>query len=173
MMTSKQLSFQCALLDKAYGSYKNGLVAHAFLKTHNHLTSDDLSQETFMKTWKYLIKGGEIITMKAFLYHVMNNLIIDEYRKSSATSLDLLLEKGFEPSTDGADDIFNLLDAKATVLLIDRLPFRYQKTMNMRFIQDMSLSQISLMTNQSKNAVAVQIYRGLLKMRLLDSGAYS
>lgn len=32
--------------------------------------------------------------MKAFPYHVLNNLIVDEYRKRKTASLDDLLEKG-------------------------------------------------------------------------------
>jgi len=39
--------------------------------------------------------------------------------------------------------------------------------MRMRFIQDLSLKEISLITGQSTNAIAVQIHRGLIKLRLL------
>ena len=37
----------------------------------------------------------------------------------------------------------------------------------MRYVRDMSLQEISLLTGQSKNAVAVQVHRGLEKLKLL------
>ena len=172
-MTSKQNIDRSAQLSGARHSYENGLVKHAFFKTNYQTLSDNLSQDTFMKTWQYLAKGGKIIIMKAFLYHIMNNLIVDEYRKRGTTSLDVLLEQGFEPSTDDASDIFNLLDGKTAMLLIGRLPITYQRTMHLRYTENMSLSEISFATKQTKNTVAVQIHRGLEKMRLLCAPAHA
>jgi len=128
---------------------------------------EDLVQDTFMKTWSYLVKGGKIDVMKAFLYHVLNNLIIDEYRKKKTASLDVLLEKGFEPGKDPSERLLNALDGKAALLLIQQLPDRYRKVLNMRYVQDLSLSEMSLLTGQSKNAMAVQVHRGLEKLKLL------
>ena len=141
--------------------------SYSFFKVHNHATSDDLVQDTFIKTWSYLAKGGKIEIMKAFLYHILNQLIIDEYRKHKATSLDVLLEKGYEPSVDHSERVFNVFDGKAALLLIQHLPTKYQTVMRMRYAQDLSLREISLITGQSTNAVAVQAHRGLIKLKKL------
>lgn len=134
--------------------------------------SDDLVQDTFMKTWSYPLKGGKIDVMKAFLYHVLNHLIVDEYRKNKTLSLDALLEKGFEPSVDNSKRLVNVLDGKNALLLIQRLPPKYQKVMRMRYVQDLSLKEMSLITGQSKNTMAVQVHRGLQKLKILyGSGA--
>jgi RNA polymerase sigma factor (sigma-70 family) len=109
--------------------------------------------------------------MKAFLYHVLNNLIVDQYRKHKTISLDVLMEKGFEPSESGSEKIFNTLDSKAILLLIARLPETYQKVMRMKYVQDLSLREMSLITGQTKNALAVQIHRGLAKLKLLYNQA--
>ena len=138
-----------------------------FFKTHNHATGEDLVQDTFMKTWNYLVKGGKIDIMKAFLYHVLNNLIVDEYRKRKTSSLDVLVEKGYEPGADHTESLLNMLDGKTAILLIQRLPERYQKVLKMRYVQDLSLSEMSLITGQSKNTMAVQVHRGLEKLKLL------
>ncbi len=124
-------------------------------------------QDAFMKTWSYLIKGGKIDTMKAFLYHILNDLIVDEYRKHKTISFDVLLEKGFEPKNDHSKRLFNLLDGKAAILLIQRLPEKYQKVMRMKYVQELSLKEMSLITGQTKNALAVQLHRGLEKLKML------
>ena len=155
------------LLTKAHLDFDKGLNARAFFKTSNHVIGEDLVQDTFIKTWSYLVKGGKIEIMKAFLYHVLNNLIIDQYRKHKTTSLDALAEKGFEPSENSSEKIINVLDGKAALLLIAHLPEAYQKVMRMRYAQDLSLEEMSLITGQTKNSIAVQIHRGLIKLKLL------
>ncbi len=167
MAFKQQESQRQLLLTMAHGDYAKGLNAHAFFKTHNHSTGEDLVQETFMKTWKYLVKGGKIDIMKAFLYHVLNNLIVDEYRKRKTASLDVLIENGFEPGKDHTERLVNILDGKAAILLIQHLPERYQKVMRMRYVQDLTLSEMSLITGKSKNTMAVQVHRGLEKLKVL------
>ncbi len=167
-MTSKQEVQLQADLTTAYRDHEKGLNSRAFFKISDRTISEDLVQDTFIKTWSYLVKGGKIDTMKAFLYHILNNLIVDEYRKHKTSSLDFLLEKGFEPSDDySGHKLFNFLDGKAALLLIQQLPSTYHNVMHMKYVKDLSLQEISLITGQSKNAIAVQTYRGLEKLKLL------
>src|ERR1700690_555155 len=110
MMTKKQETTQRALLTTAHHDYQKGLHSHAFFKTHDRAQGEDLVQDTFIKTWGYLVKGGKIELMKAFLYHILNHLIVDEYRKRKTTSLDTLIDKGFEPAIEQEQSLFNVLD---------------------------------------------------------------
>jgi len=170
-LSKRKETQQKAVLTAAHRDYAKGLNAHAFFKIHNHAMGEDLVQDTFMKTWSYLVKGGKIDIMKAFLYHILNNLIVDEYRKRKTTSLDVLIEKGYTPGKDYSERLVNALDGKAALLLIQRLPERYKKVMRMRYIQDLSLAEMSLITGQSKNTIAVQLHRGLEKLKLLYNHA--
>ena len=165
-MTHEQKKYH-VLLTEAHDTYEKALRAHAYYKVHDQNISQDLVQNTFMKTWLYLVKGGKIETMKAFLYHVLNHLIIDEYRKRKTASLDALLEKGFEPSIDDEGRLSNVFDGKKAIILISRLPEKYRAVIQMRFIRDLSLGEISNITNQPRNTIAVQIHRGLFKLKLL------
>jgi RNA polymerase sigma-70 factor (ECF subfamily) len=167
MMTPKQTIQERAALTVAHSEYGKMLNSHAFFRVHNHALGEDLVQDTFIKTWSYLVKGGKIDVMKAFLYHILNNLIVDEYRKHKTTSLDVLLEKGLEPSAGDTKRLLDVLDGKAALSLIQRLPVAYQKVMRMRYVQDLSLQEMSLITGQSKNTIAVQVHRGLEKLKVL------
>jgi len=151
----------------AHLDHSKNLNKYAFFKVHDHAVSDDLVQDTFTKTWKYLVKGGRIHAMKAFLYHVLNNLIVDEYRKNKPVSLEVLSERGFEPADDNSSRFLDFLDGKAAILLIKFLPARYQAVMRMRYTRGLSLREISLITGQTKNALAVQSHRGLEKLKIL------
>jgi RNA polymerase sigma factor (sigma-70 family) len=166
-MNQKQKTHVEAQLTLAHKDYEKGLNSYSFFRLPSRGVSEELVQDTFMKTWSYLVKGGKIEIMKAFLYHILNNLIVDEYRKRKTTSLDVLIEKGFEPKAEGAGRILNILDGKSALLLIQRLPVVYQKIMRMKYVQDLSIGEISLITGQTKNAVAVQTHRGLEKLKIL------
>lgn len=161
-MTTKQEVKLKGILTLAHNDYEKGLNSRAFFKVNNHAISEELVQDTFIKTWNYLVKGGKIEIMKAFLYHVLNNLIVDQYRKHKTTSLDTILEKGFEPgSEDDSKRLYDILDGKTALLFIARLPKKYQKVMYMRYVQDLTLKEMSTITGQSKNTIAVQAHRGL------------
>lgn len=156
-----------ATLTAGYTDYNVKLNRYALAKTHNVSTSDDLVQETFLKTWKFLMRGGDIKVMEAFLYHILKGLIIDEYRKKKSSSLDGMLEKGYEPYSDTRESDTNVSDGSRAMLLMKELPLTYQKVLGLRFTEDLSLAEIAVMTGQSKNSIAVQIHRGLEKLRTL------
>ena len=120
-----------------------------------------------MKTWSYLAKGGKIEMMKAFLYHVLNNLIVDQYRKRKTASLDVLLEKGYEPSTDEHQRLIDTLDGEKAMGFIENLDEKYREILRLRYVKHLSISEISLLTKQTKNTTSVQIHRALEKLKVL------
>jgi RNA polymerase sigma-70 factor (ECF subfamily) len=159
------------ILTDAHKDFSQGLSRYANLKVHNAALSEDLVQATFMKTWLYLQKTGKIDLIRAFLYHVLNRLIIDEYRKKKPVSLDLLTENGFELKAVKSENILNVIDAKALALLVKKLPKKYGDVLTMRYIEDLSLKEMSVKTHQTQNTISVQVHRGLLKLRVLSFAA--
>ncbi len=166
-MTPKHETKQQVILSTAHEHYGKKLNSYAFFRVSNRAVSEDLVQDTFRKTWSYLVKGGKIDVMKSFLYHVLKDLIVDEYRKRKSSSLDALIANGFEPGEDNSERLVNVLDGKRAILLISSLPEKYQKVLKMRYVQDLSLKEMSLITGQSKETLAVQVHRGLKKLKAL------
>ncbi len=166
-MTAGEETQQREILTAAHVDHNKGLNAHAFFKLNNRGLSQDLVQDVFAKTWRYLVRGGKIEIMKAFLYHVLNNLIVDKYRKRKAISLDVLLQKGFELKDETSDRMFSVLSGREILFLIQSLPQKYQQVIRMRYVQDLSLKEIAILTGKSRNAIAVQAHRGLQKLKLL------
>jgi len=162
-MTMKQQFFV------AHHNFRRDLSLHAFFRVNDREIGEDLVQDTFMKTWNYINNGGKIQMIRAFLYHILNNLIIDEYRKRKhkANSLDLLLENGYEPVTEEHAHLIDRLDGNTTAKLISELPPKYQSVLRMHYIEHLSLDEMSSRTKQSKNTMAVQFHRGLKKLKIL------
>lgn len=166
-MNKKEQNIQRHNIEVAYKDFNKGMNRYSFFKLHEQNMSKDVVQDTFIKTWSYLLKGGKIILMKSFIYHILNNLIIDEYRKNKPVSLDNLVENGFDPINHDPNRDIDILDGKKAIDLIKRLPPKYQKIMKMRYIQELTLNEMSTLTGQTKNTLAVQIHRGIEKLKIL------
>src|SRR3989344_7747615 len=77
----------------AYEQHADAIYRHCYFRVYNEDLAKDLSQETFIKTWKYVTEVKEIKNIKAFLYRVAVNLIIDNSRKKTTLVFDEIKEK--------------------------------------------------------------------------------
>jgi RNA polymerase sigma factor (sigma-70 family) len=154
---------------QAHEEFSDALVRRAHYKTSDMELSKDLVQTTFLKTLLYLKRGGKIDTMRSFLNHVLGDLIIDEYRyrKKKVISLDILMESGYEPSVNEIERVIDIFDGETLLELVPHLPDKYEKVIRLRYLQGLSLKEISIITNQTQNTVAVQVHRGMAKLRKL------
>lgn len=166
-LSKKKLDVIRGEMTQAHASFEGALLQRALFKTNNNEVSQDLVQTTFLKTLIYLQKGGKIDLMRGFLNHVLNALIIDEYRKNKIASLDSLLDKGFEIGFNNSSQVADIIDGKKIILLIPQLPPKYHKVIHMRYLKGLSLKEISTLTGQSENTVAVQVHRGIGKLKML------
>lgn len=153
---------------EAYERYSDDLFRYCFFKLSDREQAKDLLQETFSRAWQYLEKGINVGNLKAFLYKILANLIIDEYRKRKPNdSLESLHDEGFDPSFDDTDRWIDVIDGTKALKLIRDIPSPYGEAVFMRYVQELSLSEIAQITGESENTIAVRIHRGLNKLRAL------
>lgn len=157
----------------AHLNNQSGLLRRALFKTSDSEMSNDLVQTTFLKTLMYLQKGGKIDMMHSFLNHVLNDLIVDEYRKRRSVSLDIMQESGFDPGFSDMDRQNDHFDGKQIVILLPQLSRKYEQVLRMRYLQGLSLKEMALVTGQSENTVAVQVHRGVAKLKQIHAAQAS
>ena len=160
----------------AYEEHADALFRHCYFRVSSRERALELTQEAFMKTWDTVSRGTRIKNYKAFLFRVLNNLIIDEYRKKKSTSLDALLEHegvdeghfadlhtgSLEEAMARADTRIQSEDVAAALA---RLPDDYRSVVTMRFIDGLGPKEIAGIVGESENTVSVRINRGLKKLR--------
>ncbi len=154
---------------RAYEAESDGIFRYCFFRIGDREKALDMTQEAFMKTWKFIHEGGTVSNIRAFLYKMVSNMVIDEYRRRKPqSSLDTLLEEsGFEPSVDEYESMVNQIDGEKALKLLSELKDPYRDALHMRFVQDLSLSEISEITGESQNTIAVRIHRGIAKLYTL------
>ncbi len=157
---------------KAFEEYNDALFRHALLRISNREKAVDLVHDTFTKVWSYIRDGYEIDNFRPFLYKVLNNLIIDEYRKRKESSLDALLEmEGVdegsfdELSESTVETLAATIDGKKAFELLEELPDQYREVILLRFVDQLGPREISELIEESENVISVRIHRGLKLLR--------
>jgi RNA polymerase sigma-70 factor (ECF subfamily) len=150
---------------KAYDTYADAIFRHCYFRIYDRERAKDIMQETFMKTWEYIERGNKIENLRAFLYRVANNCIIDNARKKKERSLDELQEQGFEPSYDDTRRHQDQLDAHAMLAVVDQLEDKYKEAVLLRYMDDLSPKEIASIIHESENVVSVRVHRGLAQLK--------
>jgi len=151
---------------EAYDSYADAIYRHCYFRVFSKARAQELMQETFMKTWQYLADGKEVQNIRAFLYQVANNLVIDESRKKKEASLDAMLEDDrFEPPSEAHKDVERGATAKELLSAIHSLDPTDREVLTLRYVDDLDPKEIAQILNIQANAVSVRIHRALEKAR--------
>ncbi len=149
----------------AYEEYADALLRHCMLRVRDRELAKDIVQEAYSKTWVYMSEGKEIEYLRAFLYRVANNLIIDWARKKKSSSLDTLMEDdGFEPVDENVKDFADVPAAREALKLLGELDVMYRTAITMRYLDEMSPREIAEALGVSENVVSVRIHRGIEKL---------
>lgn len=156
-------------LVKAYDELSDAIFRHCYFRIGDRERAKDLMQDTFTKTWQYIVQGAKVNSLKSFLYKVANNLIIDEYRKKKELSLDSLMADGFEPGIDERSRTEKGIDARFALKIVNQLDEKYREPVLMRFMDELSPKEIAQITGDSENSVSVKIHRGIKQIKdILD-----
>ena len=150
----------------AYEEYADALLRHVMLRVRDRELAKDIVQEAYSKTWVYMSEGKEIEYLRAFLYRVANNLVIDWARKKKASSLDSLMEDdGFEPADENIKNFEDVPAAREALKLLGELDVMYRTAITMRYLDEMSPREIAEALGVSENVVSVRIHRGIEKLQ--------
>lgn len=161
---------------EAFDEYGDALFRHASFRLKSRERATDLTQDAFLKAWDYIREGNEVRHWKSFLYRVLNNLIVDEYRRTREESLDSLLEDSpvrantlvavgsRDEKEEKLDDEFTLGRIRT---LISEMPDAYRAALTMRYIDDFSVKEIAGALGISENTAAVRVHRALAHLKKL------
>lgn len=156
----------------AYDEYGDALFRHAKLRIANHERAIDLVHDTFTKVWSYVRQGYDIKNFRPFLYKVLNNLIIDEYRKKKDQSLDALMEQEgvdegsfTELSESTVEALAATIDGRKAFDLLAELPDTYREVIILRFVDGLGPKEMSELIEEKENVISVRIHRALKILR--------
>jgi RNA polymerase sigma-70 factor (ECF subfamily) len=151
--------------------YKDKIYHLAYRMLNNKHEAEDAVQETFLRVYTNLHRYDEQQKFSTWIFRIATNHCIDRLRKRkhSAYSLDAEM-----PDGEG-NDYYSMLPGnedtpeKQIVLsetqqqirkAIDGLPEKYKSVVILRYLQDMSLQEISDVLDMPVTTVKTRVHRG-------------
>jgi RNA polymerase sigma-70 factor (ECF subfamily) len=157
---------------EAYDLHADALFRYAFYKLSDREKAKDVVQDTFVKVWEYLVssmesEGVEIANIKALLYRIATNAIIDNYRKKKELSLDSMMDDGYDPDDvrNSGNSIIDESEAELVIRSIHALEDEDRAVILMRYIDGLTVKEIASITGQRENTVSVRIHRALKTLK--------
>jgi RNA polymerase sigma-70 factor, ECF subfamily len=167
---------EAGLLDELIVKYQHRLLRYLLYLTGNREMAEDLFQEVWMRV---MVRGGQYngqARFETWLFTIARNLVIDQRRKRTMSSLDELVEgaseddraMNLEIAADGPSpyDYFSRLEDReriaAALLGLDTL---HREVLVLRFQEELSLEEIAKVTQAHLSTVKSRLYRGLAMMK--------
>lgn len=152
--------------NELYESQTDALFRYCFFRMSDREQAKDIIQEAFTRVWDTLRRGTEVKNLRALLFKITSNLIIDWYRKKKAVSLDSMMEtdggdQGLQISDDSFEQIEIQSEGKMLLEHITDLDQTYQQVVYLRYVEDLPPKEIAEIVNLSVNVVSVRINRGI------------
>lgn len=155
----------------AYDQYANAIYRHAVLRVGDKDRAVEIVHTVFARTWNYVFENKPIDNLKAFLFTVANNLIVDEYRRPKDVYLSELVEFDEDFDIPSKDETASSIEArseiKSVIKVISELPPLYRQAITMRYLDGLFPQEIAKILNVSENVVSVRINRGVDKLKEL------
>jgi RNA polymerase sigma factor (sigma-70 family) len=180
-----QLQFNMARKTKNQIIFENELLIHmealktfAFHLTYNEDDADDLVQETYMKAHKFIDNYVEGTNAKAWLFKILKNSYINEYRKrvkkptqvnlDDVASLKSSDESKNQTYEDLREEIFDYSLGDEVTIALMSLPEEFREVILMCDIENFSYDEISKTIDLPIGTVRSRLFRArnMLKDKL-------
>ncbi|MCL6296374.1 RNA polymerase sigma factor [Jejuia spongiicola] len=146
--------------------YNQKLCVYAFSLSHDHNLAEDIVQNVFIRVWQQRNKFKNDFVIQSFLYKLVYNEFIDQYRKMKSTmaiekkyidALDFILE---EDDKTGIEKLITLVKKE-----IENLPPKCKRTFLLSKQEGLTNIEIAEYLNVSIKTVEAQITKAFSIIR--------
>lgn len=147
-------------------NFEDAIFRFIYFRVSNRAVALDITQDTFTKTWVYLSSGRDIDYPEAFLYKTARNAVVDHYKKHKSSSLDSMIDEGFDPETNkDIEEIHRSDEIDEIRNLLEELDEEDRHIIYLRYTEEKPIEEIAELYDKSTNAMTVHIHRIIKKLK--------
>ena len=151
-----------------YDIYVKKIYRFIYFKVSNHEEAEDITSEVFLQAWNYINEGNKVESFSGLLYRVARNKVVDVYRiraKDMKRSIDSVDDYELRDDTDLNKEVADKDEIKEILNSLHKLKQEYQEVITLKYIDELTTSEIGEITNKGNVAVRVTLHRALKKLK--------
>ncbi len=149
---------------KLYDEYVEKIYRFIFLKVSSRETAEDLTSQVFLRFWQ--ARDG-IKDIRAFLYRIARNLVIDFYRGKGKSPLlceemmAVLADKkaNTEYKVVLASDVAQVKEA------LGKIKPEHSEAIILHYLEDLPISEVAAILERPEGTIRVMLHRGLEELK--------
>lgn len=153
---------ECCNLEESAGGFYEELKAYVLKRIGNSSDTEDIVQEVMIVLLNAYTEGKTIKNMRAWLYQVTKNLLLNYYREKNKS---FALDHDKELSSD--ENEFDLILADYIFPMIGLLESPYKETLELVEVENKSLQETADILGVSLSSVKMRVKRGREKLKAL------
>lgn len=154
---------------RIYDEHVEQIYRFVFLRVNDKEIAQDLTAETFSRGWeKFNQDPAAIRNPRAFLYKTARNLTIDYYRakgKAKIVAPETVECRLVDPKTDLEQQAMLASEMANVRAAMSHLNEDYQNAIIWRYIDDLSIKEVSHLLDRSEDATRVLLHRAMKELR--------
>ncbi len=151
---------------RAYDLYLNQIYRFIYFKVGDKEEAQDLTSAVFLKAWNYIQNNNlkDEKSLRALFYKIARNSVIDYYRENSSKYSLASIENETEIS-DEKKNVIEEIDVAIDFSLVEKklseLKDEYREIIILRYIEEMSVTEIAEILNKTKGNIRILCFRAL------------
>lgn len=164
---------------RIYDRYVASIYRFVLLKLPSKEDAEDLTSDTFLKCWRYMQEHHNVKDIRALLYQIARNAVVDWYRQRALSPRTLAVTfQAAETSSFVQQEISDsgkssvVMEARAELSLVmgklERLKDEYRDVLAMRLIDGLPFAIIAEILGKTAGNVRVVYHRAKKALDALD-----
>ncbi|MBT8356591.1 MAG: RNA polymerase sigma factor [Desulfobacterales bacterium] len=154
--------------------FQDDIFKMVFYRTRTQMDAEDITQEVFMQAFKKLPGLKKVERFKSWLFSIAINRVRDFSRKKRFRSLFHASDTGsdfqsFDPQIEGQPEAVGELVKqdfwKQIGMIMDKLSRMEREVFLLRFLDLLSIREISSVLHKNESTIKTYLYRALVKFR--------
>lgn len=179
-MENKDQQQKLAIFREELLPHMNALKTFAYHLTYNDDDAEDLVQETYLKSYRFIDKYIQGTNAKAWLFKILKNAYINEYRKKSKlpTKVDFEDVINYQDTDDNSktnyldlrEEIFENIMGDEVTIAINSLPIDFRTVILLCDVEGFTYEEISKIVDVPIGTVRSRLFRArnMLKEKLKE-----